>query len=142
MTVRSIGLVGLTVFLTACTSAAPVKVTTGDQCFRCRRTITDDRTAGEMVQGTFVSKFKAPGCMAKYLVDHPDERGTLFVTDYNSGKLIAPERAYFVPLTVNVATGERDYRAFRDAAAASSAAADLKTNTVLDWKTVLERARS
>ena len=141
MRIRSFCFLGLAVLLASCTSVAPVKVAAGDQCYRCRRTISDEKMAGEMIQGSFVSKFKAPGCMAKYLVDHPNEHGTVFVTDYTTGKMFAPDNAYFVPLTVNIATGERDYHAFRDRNAADLAAADLKT-TAVDWKTVLDRARS
>jgi len=63
------------------------------------------------------------------------------VSDYTAGKMIAPEAAYFVPLTVNVNTGERDYRAYRLKTVADLAAADLNT-TPVDWTTVLERARS
>lgn len=127
--------------LASCSSIAPVKITAGEQCYRCRRTIVDERVAAEIISGSFVSKFRAPGCMAKYMVDHPDDRGTIFVTDYTTGKMIAPQDAYFVPLTVNDATGERDYRAYRLKAIADLTAADLKT-TAVDWKTVLERARS
>jgi hypothetical protein len=127
--------------LASCSSVAPVKVTAGDQCFRCRRTIVDERVAGEMITGTFVSKFRAPGCMAKYLVDHPDESGTVFVTDYTTGKMIGANEAYYVPLLVNTSTGERDYRAFRLKSVADMAASNLET-TAVDWKTVLERARS
>jgi hypothetical protein len=141
MSKRPLSLLGVTLLLAACSSVAPVKVTAGDQCYRCRRIINDERVAGEMIVGSFVSKFRAPGCMAKYLVDHPTERGTTFVTDYTTGKMIAPERAYFVPLIVNEVTGERDYRAFSDKQVADVTARDLKTTTV-NWTSVLERARS
>jgi hypothetical protein len=141
MSKRPLSLLGVTLLLASCSSVAPVKVTAGDQCYRCRRIINDERVAGEMIVGSFVSKFRAPGCMAKYLVDHPTERGTTFVTDYTTGKMIAPERAYFVPLIVNEVTGERDYRAFSDKQVADVTARDLKTTTV-NWTSVLERARS
>jgi hypothetical protein len=127
--------------LGSCTSVAPVKVTAGDQCFRCRRTIPDERVAAEIISASFVSKFRAPGCMAKYVVAHPEDQGTVFVTDYTTGKMIRPEFAYFVPLTVNVDTGERDYRAYRLKTSADLAAADLNT-IAIDWNSVLERARS
>jgi hypothetical protein len=141
MSKRPLSLLGVTLLLAACSSVAPVKVTAGDQCYRCRRIINDERVAGEMIVGSFVSKFRAPGCMAKYLADHPTERGATFVTDYTTGKMIAPERAYFVPLIVNEVTGERDYRAFSDKQVADVTARDLKTTTV-NWTSVLERARS
>jgi hypothetical protein len=145
MSIRHVAVGALAVLalipLGSCTSATPVKVTAGDQCFRCRRTIPDERVASEIISANFVSKFRAPGCMAKYIVDHPADGGTVFVTDYTTGKMIAPEAAYFVPLTVNVNTGERDYRAYRLKTVADLAAADLNT-TPVDWTTVLERARS
>jgi len=145
MSIRHVAVGALAVLalipLGSCTSVAPVKVTAGDQCFRCRRTIPDERVASEIISANFVEKFRAPGCMAKYVVDHPDDRGSVFVTDYTTGKMIRPELAYFVPLTVNLDTGERDYRAYRLKTIADLVAADLNT-TAVDWKTVLERARS
>lgn len=145
MSIRHVAVGALAVLalipLGSCTSVAPVKVSAGDQCFRCRRTISDERVASEIISANFVSKFRAPGCMAKYLVDHPADGGTVFVTDYTTGKMLAPESAYFVPLTVNVNTGERDYRAYRLKTSADLAAAALNT-TAVDWNTVLERARS
>lgn len=125
----------------SCTSVTPVKISAGDQCYRCRRAITDERMAGEMINGTFVSKFRAPGCLAKYLAEHSNETGTLFVTDYTTGKMFDPKDGYFVELVVNENTGERDYRAFRLKNIADLAASELKT-TAVDWNTVLEKARS
>src|SRR4051812_31210211 len=98
MSKQPLSLLGVTLLLASCSSVAPVKVTAGDQCYRCRRIISDERVAGELIVGNFVSKFRAPGCMAKYLVDHPTERGATFVTDYTTGKMIAPDTAFFVPL--------------------------------------------
>ena len=136
-------LIGVAVWVAAgCTSIAPVKVNVGDQCERCRRTIADERMAGEMIiGGQWVSKFRAPGCMAKYIVTHGDQQALVFVTDYATGKMIAPEAALFVPLLVDPNTGERDYRAFLQKADAIAAATALKSEAV-SWKTVLDRARS
>jgi len=127
--------------LASCGSVAPVKVTAGDQCYRCRRAIADERFAAEIVAGTFVEKFRAPGCMAKYIVEHPDDRGTVFVTDYTTGKMVAPEDAFFVPLTVNANTGERDYRAYGRRDRAEAAAAELGTGAVR-WTTVVDRSNT
>jgi len=126
--------------LLSCSSIAPVRITGGDQCFRCRRPIVDTAMAAEQIQGGFVSKYRAPGCMAKYLVAHPDEGGTLFVTDYATGKMIPPAEAVFVPLLLDRNTGETDYRAYKTGADASAAALELST-TPVDWQTVLDRAR-
>jgi hypothetical protein len=129
-----------TVMVTSCSSIAPVKVNAGDQCFRCRRTILDSRLAGEVIDGNgFVAKFKAPLCMAKYLVAHPEETGTVYVTDAVTGKMVPPESALFVPIVVNRDTGERDYAAYRYGADAEHAA--LGANTVpRTWAAVREAA--
>jgi hypothetical protein len=124
----------------ACSSIAPVKIHAGDQCFRCRRIIADTRLAAEQIQGGLTSKYRAPGCMAKYLVAHPDEGGALFVTDYVTGKMIPPTEAIFVPVLLDRNTGEGDYQAYKTGADASAAALDLAT-TPVDWQTVLDRAR-
>ena len=77
----------------------------------------------------------------RYLADHPDETGTLFVTDFATGKWVRPESALFVPVVVNQSTGESDYHAFLDKAAASAAAAEAHT-TPVDWAAVRRNARS
>lgn len=143
MRVHAIGLaaaVGALLTL-SCSSVQPIAIQDGDQCYRCRRPIVDRAMAAEMMQGTFASKFRAPGCMAKYLADHPSETGTTFVTDYSTGKWMRPEQAVFVPVVLNSNTGESDYRAFLNKADADAAAAAAHT-TPVDWKTVLEKARS
>ena len=126
----------------SCSSVRPVAIHDGDQCFRCRRPIVDRANAAELMDGNrFASKFRAPGCMAKYLASHPEETGTTFVTDYATGKWLRPERAVFVPVIVNRDTGESDYHAFLDKAAADVAAAEAHTAPV-DWAAVLRDARS
>jgi hypothetical protein len=125
----------------SCSSIAPVRVNAGEQCFRCRRSILDTRLAGETIdRNGFVSKFRAPGCMAKYIAAHPDETGTVFVTDYATGTMIGPKAAVFVPFVVDSNTGESDYRAYRQLADAEAAAVALKA-TPVNWTTVLDRAR-
>jgi len=125
----------------SCTSVAPVKITAGDQCFRCRRIIVDTHLAAETIQGSFVSKYRAPGCMAKYIAAHPDEPpGSVFVTDYASGTMIDPSRAFFVSVLLDRNTGETDYRAYRAKADADAAALQLMT-TPVDWPTVLRQAQ-
>jgi hypothetical protein len=126
--------------LLSCSAIAPVRINAGDQCFRCKRIISDTRLAAEQIQGGLASKYRAPGCMAKYLVAHPDEGGTLFVTDYVTGKMIPPTEAIFVPVLLDRNTGEGDYQAYKTSADASAAALEL-TTTPVDWKTVLDRAR-
>jgi hypothetical protein len=136
--IATLGLASLV--LMSCTTIAPVKINAGDQCFRCRRIIADTRLATEQVQGGLTSKYRAPGCMAKYLVAHPDEGGTLFVTDYVTGKMIPPAEAIFVPVLIDPTTGESDYRAYKNSSDASAVAHELAT-ALVDWQTVLDRAR-
>jgi hypothetical protein len=125
------------VTLMSCSSVAPIKVNAGDQCFRCRRTIQDARLAAETITPNgFVSKFRAPGCMAKYLVSHPDETGAIYVTDYTTGKMFSPEVGWFVPVLLNRDTGERDYRAYRNQADANSAAL-LENEMPERWNVVM-----
>jgi hypothetical protein len=126
--------------LFSCSSIAPVKVNAGDQCFRCRRTIVDTRLAAEKIEGGFVSTYRAPGCMAKYLVAHPDETGRTFVTDYATGRMISPDTAVFVPVVMDRQTMESDYRAYKLRADAEAAATEIGT-TPVDWPTVLSGAR-
>jgi hypothetical protein len=131
----------MAVALSSCSSITPVKVSAGDQCFRCRRAIMDERLAGETIDANrFVSKFRAPGCLAKYLAGHPNETGTVFVTDYATGKMISPDTALFVPIVLDRNTGEREYRAYRLRPDANVAAGGLGS-VPIDWKTVLDKAR-
>lgn len=141
MRAYAVWLVGAGALLTlSCGSVSPVAVHSGDQCFRCRRPITERATAAELMDGNrFASKFRAPGCMARYLADHPGETGTTFVTDYATGKWVRPDRALFVPVVVNRNTGESDYHAFLDKGDADRAAAESHT-VPIDWKTVMENA--
>jgi hypothetical protein len=131
----------LSVVMISCTSVAPVKIVAGDQCFRCKRSIHDERIAAERIDGNyFAAKFRGPGCMAKYIVVHPDPGASVFVTDYASGKLIAPGNALFVPVVVDRQTNESEYRAYRQQADAEAAAVDLHA-TPLTWDAVLDKAR-
>src|SRR4249920_539542 len=102
---KNIGVIGAAagaLLTLSCGSVHPLAIHDGDQCFRCRRPIVEKAMAAELMDGsTFGSKFRAPGCMAKYLADHPRETGTTFVTDYATGKWVRPERAQFVPVLLN-----------------------------------------
>ena len=143
MRVHAIACAAVGALLTlSCSSVRPVAINAGDQCFRCRRLIVERAMAAELMDGNrFASKFRAPGCMAKYLIDHPGETGTTFVTDYATGKWLRPEQALFVPILLNRDTGEWDYHAFLHQADAD-AAADESHAAPIDWNTVLQKARS
>jgi len=124
----------------ACTTVAPVKVASGDQCFRCRRYISDERVAAEAIDtNRFVSKFRGPGCMAKYLVNHPTDKSTRYVTDYSTGKMMTPDAGFYVSEVVDHKTGETDYRAYRVKAEADAYAAQVHT-TPIGWDAVLAQA--
>jgi hypothetical protein len=129
----------ITIAAIACATVAPARINAGDQCFRCRRTITDTNLAAERVAG-FVEKFRAPGCMAKYIVTHPDETGPIFDTDYGTGKMMSPDAAFFVPIVLDAISGETDYRAYHLKVEADQAAIVFHTVPVT-WQTVLDRAR-
>jgi hypothetical protein len=130
----------LSLVMLSCTSVAPVKVIAGDQCFRCKRIIHDERIAAESIDGNmFAAKFRGPGCMAKYIAAHPDPTATVFVTDHSSGKMIASRDAFYVPVVVDKQTGETDYRAFARRPEAEAAAFELRT-TMIRWDAVLDRA--
>ncbi|MBI3492104.1 MAG: hypothetical protein HY047_10030 [Acidobacteria bacterium] len=131
----------LAIVAVSCGSLQPVAVHTGDQCFRCRRTITEPKLAGEIIDGTFVSKFRTTGCMATYLADHPAESGTVFVTDYASGRMMRPDAAFFVPILLNRDTGERDYRAYQSRTDADAAAFEAHSVPVA-WRAVLVAAKA
>jgi len=125
----------------SCSSVMPVRVDAGDVCYRCRRAIVESRLAGEVIAGTFVEKFRAPGCMAKYLKAHPEEQtAAVFVTDYTTGKMIPPRDAVFLPVVLDRNTGERDYRAYKTRAAADAASLETHTTPVA-WHEVLEAAQ-
>lgn len=137
-----LALAAVALFAVSCSSIKPVQVSAGDSCYRCRRIILETRVAGEMVDPNGLAyKFKAPGCLAKYLAEHPNEKGTLFVTDWTTGHMIDPARATFVPFIIEENSMERDYKAFLKKDDAEAFAKQVKT-TPVDWKTVLEKARS
>jgi hypothetical protein len=130
-----------TLAMVSCSTVAPVRIAAGDQCFRCRRYISELRTATETIDtNRFVSKFRGPGCMAKYLVGHPDEKSTAYVTDFTTGKMIAPAAAFYVTEVVDRKNGETDYRAYRVRAEADADAAQAHS-TAITWDAVLEKAR-
>jgi hypothetical protein len=138
---RTAGLALLSVVVLSCGSVAPIKINAGDQCYRCRRYISNDRVATETIDSNlFVSKFRGPGCMAKYLAAHPDQRPSIFVTDYTSGRMMAPQQAFYVPELVDRNTGEIEYRAYRQHAHAQGFAAEVDAIPIT-WDELLASAR-
>jgi hypothetical protein len=119
----------------------PDTVAEGEVCFKCRRVIDNDRIAAEILDRNLPTKYRTVGCMAAYVAQHPSQVSRYYVTDFASRGLIDASRAHFVPVVVNDLTGERDYRAYYSRGMADSAAQSLGV-TVLDWDTVIRRARS
>jgi hypothetical protein len=123
-----------------CRSLRPETIAAGETCFRCRHVIADARLGAEMLNGPLPTKYRGPNCLARYLKAHPDPHAQLFVTDYNSGALFDPARAWLVPVITNDRTGARDYRAYQARSAADAAARELHTSAVR-WTTVMEQAQ-
>lgn len=132
----------LSVFtIISCHKLAPDTIAEGETCFRCRRVITDARLAAEMLNDRLPTKYKSPGCIARYIKGHPDEKMQVWVTDYASGVMIDPSYAWFVPFVMNDRTGERDYRAYLVRDAAERDAREVGVNPVR-WSVVVDRANT
>lgn len=129
----------IAVSVVACSSITPVKVQSGEVCYRCRRVISDTRMAAETIDGRVIWKFKSSGCVAKYLADHPQDKSVVFVTDYKTGNMIPPDMARFVR-TVSRDNGEVDYIAYRDRATADAEAFSRGTKA-MTWPEVLTETR-
>ena len=130
-----------TVFLAVSCQRAPESIAEGEICHRCRRVITEDRLAGEILTPDVPLKYKAPLCMARFVVSTPlSQRARILVTDFATGAMIAADRAWYVPIVVDPRTGEAEYRAYRTRALAQQAAGELGVRTVR-WDSVLAHAR-
>ena len=129
------------VFLAVSCQRTPESIAEGEVCHRCRRVITEDRLAGEILTPDVPLKYKAPLCMARFVVSTPlSDRARILVTDFATGALISADRAWYVPIVVNSRTGEAEYRAYRMRQAADEAADGLGVRTVR-WDSVLAHAR-
>jgi len=103
-----------------CATVSPVKVQSGDACYRCHRVIQDTKLAAEIIDrsGSVMTSypFRTAGCMAKYLKLNPaGTDSTIFVTDYRTGHMLEAGSAWFVPTTLTSADGkksEHDFIAF------------------------------
>jgi hypothetical protein len=130
-----------TVFLAVSCQRAPEPIAEGEICHRCRRVITEDRLAGEILTPDVPLKYKAPLCMARFVVSTPlSQRARILVTDYPSGAMIDASRAWYVPIVVDARTNEAEYRAYRTRQLAEQAAGELGVGTVR-WDSVLAHAR-
>lgn len=123
--------------MVACASVSPIPIRSGDVCFHCRRTIIDTKMAAEVIsQQGHAFKFSSVVCLTDYLRDHPEEAvRAMFVADYERGRLMKPDSAYYVRFVPEPLIGEPDFAAFRDKGAAETFAAKHKT-TVVAWDAV------
>src|SRR5689334_8152895 len=86
-------------------AAPPDTIGEGEVCYRFHRVITNARLAAEMMDRNLPTKYKTPGCMARYVAAHPNTGSRYYVTDFSSGGLIDAEHAFFVPVVINDKTG-------------------------------------
>jgi copper chaperone NosL len=126
-----------------CSSLPPTPIFASDVCHRCRRSIGDTKLAGEIIDSRGRAfKFKTAGCMAKFLVKGEHDAAAIYVTDFQSGRLVKAAAVTFVPATIGEGREKSlDYLAFSKDKAAQQAAARENT-TPVDWKQVLEAARN
>ena len=139
---RSLYVLVVVAVVTACASVQPAAVQVGDRCLRCRRSIGDLRLAGETIDRLRAPHpFRTAGCMAKYVKGTPPEELTaIFVTDYQSGRMITADQAWFVPTDLPVPDSKRteaDYLAFRSRADADAARGN---KPMLRWAQVVSEA--
>jgi hypothetical protein len=128
-----------------CASVAPVKLQSGDSCYRCHRVIQDTKLAAEIMdQGDGIATsypFRTAGCMAKYLKASPaGKSSTIYVTDYRTGHFVEAGSAWFVPTTLTSADGKKsepDFIAFGSREDANSFRQDVP---VKRWAQVLAEA--
>jgi hypothetical protein len=125
----------------SCSSVTPVAIRSGDICEGCRRTIDNVKIAAEIVPpaGHLPLKFRTVSCLARYIHEHGNTDGAVYVTDYTSGKLIQARSAVFVKSEIDEHTKVLDYYAFRDVKTA--VAFKNKTGgSASDWPSILKRA--
>ncbi len=137
---RRLMLVVLTLLLVGCAvPAKSVAIRGGDTCDHCRRSIQDEKLAAELVtKNGMAYKFRTVHCMAQYMVqEQPTPIGTLFVTDYKTGRMFRAERGNYVATTIDKNTNERDFLAFAGENEATGAAKENATK-VLTWEDVLK----
>ncbi len=120
--------------------APPQTIGEGEVCYKCRKVITNDKLAAEIMDRNLPTKYKTTGCMAAYVALHPSDDSRYYVTDFVSGGLIEAERAFFVQVLINDTTGERDYRAYYSRGMADIASQVLGV-PILRWDDILVKAK-
>ncbi len=130
----------LVTVMAGCTSVTPVPIRAGDVCEECNRQIQDVKVAAEIAPpaGKLALKFRTVSCMARYLHEHGDVPGEIYVTDHESGRLIMARSAVFVKGVIDDNTKEKGYFAFGEV---KSAMAFTKKNggSATDWPAIRQR---
>jgi copper chaperone NosL len=127
-----------------CSSLPPTPIYANDVCFRCSRAIGDTKLAGEIIDtGGRAFKFKTAACMAKFIVKQNPDAGAIYVTDFQTGRLVKATAVTFVPMMVGEQYRNKElaYMAFSSSRTAREVAAREKT-TAVEWEQVLETART
>ena len=126
--------------IVGCSSVTPVAIQVGDVCESCRRPIQNLKIAAEIVTpaGQLPLKFRTVSCMARYLKEHTDTQGEVFVTDYTTSRLIQARSAVFVKSEIDTNTKELDYYAFGDVRAAVEFG-KKSGGSATDWPAIRQR---
>jgi NosL len=126
--------------IVSCSSVTPVAIRTGDLCEGCRRPIQNVKIAAEIVPpaGRLPLKFHTVSCLARYIHEHGDEPGAVFVTDFDRGRMIQARSAIFVKSEIDENTKELDYYAFSDVASAV-AFSKKSGGSATDWPSIVQR---
>ena len=126
----------------------PVPIVAGERCHRCDRLIANRYVAAETIAegGTVTHKFRTVRCMLAYLAQAPATANRVFVADFETARLVDVERAVFVPIAIDVNTGETnygmgeiDYAAFRSLDEAEQFAR-ARGVTTMSWMAVVFEA--
>jgi hypothetical protein len=125
--------------LTACSSVGPVAIHAGEVCYNCGRPITNVQLAAETIGAAGQPmKFRTVGCMARYLDQHSEPMQGIFVTDYQSGRMVRAQTATFVRADIDDVTHERDYYAFTDVRSAVEFGQAHETSPI-DWLSIMQQ---
>ena len=91
----------------------PLPLKYGERCSSCLRPITDRFTAAEVIAptkfGEGAYKFRTIRCMLAFLDDARIVPQAVYVADYRDGAWLDVNRAVFVPIDIDDATGGRGY---------------------------------
>jgi nitrous oxide reductase accessory protein NosL len=138
-----LGAILLAAAVAGCSSVTPVPIRSGDVCEYCKQPILDVKIAAEIAApaGKLPLKFKTVTCMAKYLHEHGSVPGELYVTDYNTGRLVMARSAVFVKGIIDENTKTGGYFAFGDVKSAVAFAKKTGGATA-DWAGVVKQVEA